>query len=191
VTTTLVLGGARSGKSRHAESLLTGQSGVHYLAPGPLPDREVDPEWADRVAAHQDRRPAEWRTVETTNLTGAIIAARGPALVDCLSTWVASVIDDIDAWDDPARAAKHLESRTAELLVAWTSVPYDLVAVSNEVGMAVVPATASGRHFRDELGRLNSSLSAASERVHLVLAGRVMDLSALPVVAGGQGFADA
>ncbi|WP_152186860.1 bifunctional adenosylcobinamide kinase/adenosylcobinamide-phosphate guanylyltransferase [Segeticoccus rhizosphaerae] len=190
MTTTLVLGGARSGKSRHAESLLTGQSGVHYLAPGPLPNREVDPEWADRVAAHRDRRPAGWRTVETTNLSGAIIAARGPVLVDCLSTWVASLIDDIGAWDDPA-ATKHLESRTAEFLVAWTSVPYDLVAVSNEVGMAVVPATASGRLFRDGLGRVNAAVSAASDQVHLVIAGRVMDLSSLPVVADVSGFADA
>ena len=183
MTTTLVLGGARSGKSRHAERLLRGQTGVSYVAPGPVPDAAADAEWADRVAAHRDRRPADWRTVATTNLTAAISGARGPVLVDCLATWVAAVIDTVGAWDDPARASEHLHSRTAELLVAWTSVGYDLVAVSNEVGMAVVPGTASGRLFRDELGRQNCAISAASDRVHLVVAGRVVDLSAMPLIA--------
>ncbi len=186
MTTTLVLGGARSGKSRHAESLLHGQAGVHYVAPGPVPDPAADPEWADRVAAHRDQRPSSWQTVETSNVTRAIIGARGPVLVDCLSTWVAAVIDEIHGWDDPRRSAKELESRTAELLVAWTSVPYDLVAVSNEVGMAVVPETASGRLFRDELGRVNAAVSAASDRVHLILAGRVVDLSSMPVVGASR-----
>ena len=180
MSTTLILGGARSGKSRHAEQLLAGRDGVTFVAPGPAPDG--DAEWAARIAQHQQRRPSGWHTVETPNITGAIIQARGPVLIDCLGTWLTRLIDDIDAWADPARASEHVRSRTAELLVAWEAVCNDLVAVSNEVGMSVVPDSASGRLFRDELGRVNAAVSAASKQVHLVVAGRVMDLSDWPVV---------
>jgi adenosylcobinamide kinase / adenosylcobinamide-phosphate guanylyltransferase len=181
VTTTLVLGGARSGKSRYAEQLLRSREGVVYVAPGPLPDAG-DLEWADRVAAHRSRRPGSWRTVETDDLAGVLRAATTPVLVDCLATWLTSVVDAIGAWDDRERASACVGARTRELLEAWSRATVDVVAVTNEVGMAVVPATASGRLFRDELGRLNAAVSAVSDRVVLVVAGRVMDLSGCPVV---------
>jgi adenosylcobinamide kinase / adenosylcobinamide-phosphate guanylyltransferase len=182
MSVTLVLGGARSGKSRYAESLLRSRPAVTYVAPGPVPDGS-DPEWAARIALHRARRPAWWTTIETTDLAEVIRAAREPVLIDCLSTWLTRLVDDIDGWQDPERAASQLESETARLLDALGSAKADIVLVSNEVGWSVVPATASGRMFRDDLGRLNAAVSAASDHVALMVAGRVLDLSGCPVVA--------
>jgi adenosylcobinamide kinase/adenosylcobinamide-phosphate guanylyltransferase len=182
MSVTLVLGGARSGKSRYAESLLRSHPKVTYLAPGPVPDGS-DPEWAERIRAHQARRPAQWSTLETTELAAVIREAGRPVLIDCLSTWLTQLIDDIDAWQDRDRAASHLEKETTRLLEALAAATVDIVLVSNEVGWSVVPGTASGRMFRDDLGRLNAAVSGASDHVALVVAGRVLDLSACPVVA--------
>ena len=181
MSVTLVLGGARSGKSRYAESLVRGHPRVTYVAPGAVPDAS-DPEWAARVLVHQGRRPAGWTTRETTELAEVIGTADHPVLIDCLSTWLARMVDDIDAWDDRERAADHLEKETRRLLDALGSATVDVVLVTNEVGCSVVPSTASGRMFRDDLGRLNAAVSAASDRVVLVVAGRVLDLSGCPVV---------
>ena len=181
MSVTLVLGGARSGKSRYAESLLRAHPSVTYVAPGAVPDGS-DPEWAERVSRHQTRRPAGWSTAETTDLVGVIRAAAHPVLIDCLSTWTARLIDDIDAWQDRGRVASHLEKETARLLDALGSATVDVVLVTNEVGCSVVPGTASARMFRDDLGRLNAAISAASDHVALVVAGRVLDLSGCPVV---------
>jgi adenosylcobinamide kinase / adenosylcobinamide-phosphate guanylyltransferase len=182
MSVTLVLGGARSGKSRYAESLLIAHPTVTYVAPGAVPDGS-DPEWAERISRHQARRPASWSTSETTELADVIRAADHPVLVDCLSTWLARLIDGIDAWGDRGRAASHLEKETVRLLDALGAAMVDVVLVSNEVGLSVVPSTASGRMFRDDLGRLNAAVSAASDQVFLVVAGRVLDLSGCPVVA--------
>ena len=182
MSVTLVLGGARSGKSRYAESLLRAHPAVTYVAPGAVPDPS-DPEWVERISRHQARRPAHWSTVETTDLASVIRSARQPVLVDCLSTWLTRLIDDIDAWQDRARATSHLEVETVGLLDALGRATIDVVLVTNEVGCSVVPSTASGRMFRDDLGRLNAAVSAASDHVALVVAGRVLDLSGCPVVA--------
>ncbi|MBE3074632.1 MAG: bifunctional adenosylcobinamide kinase/adenosylcobinamide-phosphate guanylyltransferase [Actinobacteria bacterium] len=182
MSVTLVLGGARSGKSRYAESLLRSHPAVTYVAPGAAPDGS-DPEWAERVSLHQARRPPQWSTLETTDLAAVIRAAQHPVLVDCLSTWLTHLIDDIDAWQDHAGAASHLERETIRLLDALGSATVDVILVTNEVGCSVVPSTASGRMFRDELGRLNAAVSGASDHVALVVAGRVLDLSDCPVVA--------
>jgi Adenosyl cobinamide kinase/adenosyl cobinamide phosphate guanylyltransferase len=182
MSVTLVLGGARSGKSRYAESLMRSHPEVTYVAPGPVPDGS-DPEWAERILRHQARRPAQWTTLETTDLAAVVRAADRPVLIDCLSTWLTQLIDDIDAWQDRERATSRLEEETARLLDALGSAKVEIVLVSNEVGSSVVPGTASGRMFRDELGRLNAAVSAASDHVALVIAGRVLDLSDCPVVA--------
>jgi adenosylcobinamide kinase/adenosylcobinamide-phosphate guanylyltransferase len=181
MSVTLVLGGARSGKSRYAESLLREHPMVTYVAPGAVPDGS-DPEWAERISRHQARRPAGWTTMETTDLAGVIRAADHPVLVDCLSTWLTRLIDDIDAWQDRERAACHLGKETLRLLDALGSATADVVLVTNEVGCSVVPGTASGRMFRDDLGWLNAAVSAASDHVALVVAGRVLNLSGCPVV---------
>lgn len=182
MSVTLVLGGARSGKSRYAESLLRSRPAVTYVAPGPVPDAS-DPEWAARIALHQARRPAHWTTRETTELAAVIRAAHDPILIDCLSTWVTRLVDDIDGWLDPERAASHLQEETTRLLDALGEATADVVLVSNEVGWSVVPATESGRMFRDDLGRLNAAVSSASDHVVLMVAGRVLDLSGCQVVA--------
>lgn len=182
MSVTLVLGGARSGKSRYAESLLRSHPRVIYVAPGPVPDSS-DPEWTERIARHRARRPPKWTTVETTDLVSVIQTAKDPVLIDCLSTWLTRLVDDIDAWQDPGRASAHLEKETARLLDALRTAVAEIVLVSNEVGLSVVPGTASGRMFRDDLGRLNAAVSGASDHVILAVAGRVLDLSGCPVVA--------
>jgi adenosylcobinamide kinase/adenosylcobinamide-phosphate guanylyltransferase len=182
MSVTLVLGGARSGKSRYAESLFGSQQNVIYVAPGTVPDGS-DPEWAQRISLHKDRRPSQWTTVETSDLATVIEQAEHPVLIDCLSTWVTRLVDDIDGWQDPSRTASHLEAETSRLLDALGSATVEIVLVTSEVGLSIVPDTASGRHFRDDLGRLNAAVSAASDHVVLVVAGRVLDLSECPVVA--------
>lgn len=174
---TLVTGGVRSGKSRTAEALLAGVEAVIYLAPGPVPDRAVDPEWADRVAAHRRRRPRGWTTVETSDVAAAIRAAEGAVLLDCLGTWVTAVIDALGTWDEPyARWRHRFEPRVDDLVNAWAAAPGPLVAVTNEVGLGVVPEHRSGRLFRDLLGTVNQRVAAASDDVLLVVAGRVLRL---------------
>ncbi|WP_052593382.1 bifunctional adenosylcobinamide kinase/adenosylcobinamide-phosphate guanylyltransferase [Luteipulveratus mongoliensis] len=181
MTTTLVLGGTRSGKSRYAESLLDHEAEVTYVATGPQPD-EDDRDWQARVDEHRSRRPQTWTTVESSDVTRAIIGARSPVLVDCLGNWVTGTFDDAKVWEDRDKALRIMAERTAELSALWMNAPYDVVAVTNEVGMSVVPDTASGRLFQEALGRVNATISAVTDQVHLVLAGRVMDLSTLPTV---------
>jgi len=174
---TLVTGGVRSGKSRKAESLLAEEISVTYLAPGPLPDPLTDPEWAERVAEHQARRPANWTTVETTDLAAALTACQGAALLDCLGTWVSAVVDELDGWaHPPGQWRPRFDARLDALVTAWSDAQGPLVAVTNEVGMGVVPEHRSGRVFRDLLGTVNQRVAAVSEQVLLVVAGRVLRL---------------
>jgi adenosylcobinamide kinase / adenosylcobinamide-phosphate guanylyltransferase len=173
---TLVLGGARSGKSLYAEALLADKDSVRYVATaGPRPD---DPEWTQRVAVHRARRPASWSTLETADIAGVLRAAQAGdvVLVDCLTLWLTAVLDEAHAWDDPAKAEVVVDAATTDLLAAWRVTRALVVAVSNEVGQGVVPATASGRLFRDALGRLNAAVAAASEDVILLVAGRPLVL---------------
>jgi adenosylcobinamide kinase/adenosylcobinamide-phosphate guanylyltransferase len=171
----LILGGVRSGKSRHAEGLFDRHPEVVYVAPG-LPANDDDPEWAARVAAHQARRPANWRTVETTDLARTLRKASRPLLIDCLGTWVSRVLDEIGAWQQTEGWEHRLDERLEDFLAAWDEAHVPIVAVSNEVGNGVVPATVSGRLFRDVLGALNTRVAAQSDSVRLVVAGRVLTL---------------
>jgi adenosylcobinamide kinase/adenosylcobinamide-phosphate guanylyltransferase len=159
----LVMGGARSGKSERAELRLAGEPEVTYVATGP--SGAGDPDWAARVAAHRARRPAWWRTVETTDLARVLGPARGAVLIDGIGTWLAAVLQE-----------GTLARRAEELLAAWRQAQAYVVAVSDETGLGVVPGTPAGRAFRDELGRLNQALAAESEEAELVIAGRVLPL---------------
>jgi len=170
----LVLGGARSGKSVTAERMLSGRAPVDYVACGMPVDEDADPAWAERVRSHRERRPAHWATRETLDLEGVLDSADGaavPVLVDCLSTWLAGVMDECGLWTGAAGADKELADRVDGLLHAWRSTRRVVVAVSNEVGSGVVPATASGVRYRDELGRLNALIAAECEQVWLCTAG--------------------
>jgi adenosylcobinamide kinase/adenosylcobinamide-phosphate guanylyltransferase len=173
----LVLGGARSGKSATAERLLAGRDQVDYVATGAVPDAS-DPEWAARVATHRERRPPHWATLETRDLEGVLAApdlsARQlatPVLVDCLSTWLAGVMDECGLWSAAPGADQALATRLDGLLDAWRATRRTVVAVSSEVGSGVVPATASGARYRDELGLLNTRVAAQGQQVWLCTAG--------------------
>ncbi|MCX4525520.1 MULTISPECIES: bifunctional adenosylcobinamide kinase/adenosylcobinamide-phosphate guanylyltransferase [unclassified Streptomyces] len=174
---TLVLGGARSGKSYEAERRMAGFPEVVYVATGG--SRDGDAEWAARVGLHRERRPASWRTVETCELAPLLAEGGPPLLIDCLALWLTDAMDRAGAWDDAVWAAtgrKDLAERVAELVAAVRATRRTVVAVSNEVGSGVVPATASGRRFRDELGRLNNAVAAECEHVLLVVAGQSLVL---------------
>lgn len=167
-TRTLVLGGARSGKSGHAEALLAAEPAVTYVATAAA--RPGDAEWQERVRLHQVRRPAGWHTEEDGDLPALLTASTGPVLVDCISLWLTGVLDACGCWDDPAGLPKARDS-CDELLGAWSATRARTVLVSSEVGWGVVPGTSSGRLFRDELGRLNAALAATADEVVLVVAG--------------------
>ncbi|MGY1591086.1 bifunctional adenosylcobinamide kinase/adenosylcobinamide-phosphate guanylyltransferase [Geodermatophilus sp. SYSU D00708] len=163
----LVLGGSRSGKSAHAEHLVAGADAVTYLATSPpVPD---DAEWAARVAAHRARRPASWTTVETT-APGDLVRP-GTVLVDSVTTWVAALMDEAGVWTDAPGAAARLAGGCDALVDAWTTTPAHVVAVSDEVGLGVVPETRSGRLFRDTLGAVNQRLAGTADEVWFVVAG--------------------
>jgi adenosylcobinamide kinase / adenosylcobinamide-phosphate guanylyltransferase len=165
-----VLGGARSGKSTYAEQRLCRVREVDYVACGPVPGA-ADPEWADRVARHRARRPASWRTVETLDLAAVLSRPGPPVLVDCLTTWLAGTMDACGVWSAGPDADARLAAAVDGVVDAWAGTRRAVTAVSNEVGSGVVPATASGRRFRDELGALNARVAAAADRVWLLTAG--------------------
>ncbi|WP_338695811.1 bifunctional adenosylcobinamide kinase/adenosylcobinamide-phosphate guanylyltransferase [Streptomyces sp. Q6] len=176
---TLVLGGARSGKSVEAERRLEAFPDVLYVATGGT--RGGDGEWAQRVALHRERRPGSWRTAETCDLVPLLDDARdrAPLLIDCLSLWLTYAMDEVGAWDDAEWAGggeKALRAKVAELVDAVRRTRRTVVAVSNEVGSGIVPATASGRRYRDELGRLNAAFAGECEQVLLVVAGTALAL---------------
>jgi adenosylcobinamide kinase/adenosylcobinamide-phosphate guanylyltransferase len=166
---TLVLGGARSGKSRHAESIVaTVPPPWIYVATGEARDDEM----ATRIAAHRARRGAEWRTIEAPrDIAGVLVdaPAGGAVLVDCLTLWLSNLMladADIDAECD----------RLDDALARATR---PVVLVSNEVGFGIVPDNALARSFRDAQGRLNQRVAAQADRVVLMVAG-------LPLVVKGQ-----
>lgn len=174
---TLVLGGARSGKSVEAERILADQAEVHYLATSYPPGD--DPEWVERVDLHQRRRPENWTTIETLDLVKHLSADGPPLLIDCLTLWLTRVMDRHDGWDDDVWAAggeAAVRAEMAELADAWATTRRRVVAVSNEVGQGVVPNGAGSRRFRDEMGRLNSAIAARTEDVRWCIAGKVQRL---------------
>lgn len=160
---TLVLGGARSGKSAVAEALVarTGDA-VTYLATTVADPGDAD--LAERIAAHVERRPVAWTTVEVAGpaLSDVLATTTGTVLVDGLGAWVASS-DDLVV-DAPGLCAA-LAQRCGHSVV-----------VSDEVGLGVHPATEVGRRFRDVLGLVNQAVAAVADEVLLVVAGRVLPL---------------
>jgi adenosylcobinamide kinase / adenosylcobinamide-phosphate guanylyltransferase len=167
----LVTGGARSGKSHHAESLVRGRVPVTYVATAPTyPD---DPEWVERISRHRHRRPPGWRLRETAQVADTLREAE-PAetvLVDCLTLWVTAAVDRADAWGDARAAESAVDEVLADLIDALGATQADVVLVTNEVGSGVAPATTSGGLFRDLLGRVNAAVGSACDDVVLVTAG--------------------
>lgn len=176
---TLVLGGTRSGKSSYAEAALRGRPDVTYVATGGTRDGDV--EWQARVDAHRARRSPSWSTLETTDVTAALAHGVGPVLVDCLALWLTAQLDDLDAWArlDAGEWATILDDgrhRIDALVAALRATPREVVLVSNEVGMSIVPMTPAGRLFSDLLGVLNLEVSSVCDRTVLMVAGRPLVL---------------
>jgi adenosylcobinamide kinase / adenosylcobinamide-phosphate guanylyltransferase len=171
---TLVLGGARSGKSALAEGLLAEDRPATYVATGRRDP--YDPEWSARIAEHIARRPLAWSTMEPTNLAAVLVEARPddpPLLVDDLATWLTTVLDETGGWDGDLTSARN---QCTQLIVAVRICRAELVLVSAEVGLGVIPSTRSGRLFRDELGALNAAVADHCTDVVLVVAGQALHL---------------
>jgi len=179
-STHLVLGGARSGKSRHAEALAAQFDSVVYIACARRDS--TDAEWMERIAAHRQRRPGHWRTEETTQLAAAIKDHQDEAaciLIDCLGTWVTALVDDADTWQDRSRATTVVMSACDALATAIGESRTSVVLVTNEVGSGVVPSSASGRLFRDLLGMVNLRVAQVCDKSTLMVAGRGIALADL------------
>ncbi|MFI7023633.1 bifunctional adenosylcobinamide kinase/adenosylcobinamide-phosphate guanylyltransferase [Micromonospora sp. NPDC049900] len=172
--TLLVLGGIRSGKSEFAESLVADAATVRYVATA-AGGGDDDAEWAARIAAHRERRPATWSTEETADdprrLADVLAAARPDEtlLVDDLGGWVTVLLD-------PAHQPADDTATVAELAAAVRDCPARLVLVSPEVGLSLVPTTPLGRAFTDALGAVNRAVADACDAVVLVVAGQPVRL---------------
>jgi adenosylcobinamide kinase / adenosylcobinamide-phosphate guanylyltransferase len=168
----LLLGGARSGKSRAAVDLALGsQREVVFVATATAGDDDM----AARIARHRGERPAQWRTIEAPlDLAGAIAAAADDSMVivDCVTLWVTNLLlADIDEFAIAERAAELAD------LLAGRAGPS--VVVSNEVGLGVVPEYELGRRFRDALGRANIAFANRAVRSAMLIAGRALPLRSL------------
>lgn len=150
------------------------------MATGPDEVSEPDPDWAERLRLHRERGRAAWNVVETLDVAAALKEERGAVLVDCLGTWVTRFVDTRALWEAPgAHVHAAVEAATDDLVGALRSrETHDgpAVLVTNEVGLGVVPSHRSGALFRDLLGTVNRRVAAEVAEVHLVVAGRVLQL---------------
>ena len=157
---TFVLGGARSGKSRYAESLITALPPPWiYVATAEAGDDEM----AERIKSHRERRGVQWRTVEAPRELAKALSAcgDGPVLIDCLTLWLSNLM----------LAEANIEEETAQLEKTLVAAHGPVVLVANEVGSGIVPSYPLGRRFRDLQGILNQRIAARAERVILMVAG--------------------
>jgi adenosylcobinamide kinase/adenosylcobinamide-phosphate guanylyltransferase len=172
MTSVLVIGGARSGKSRYAEArleALPGDAALAYIATA----QPLDTEMAERIAHHRARRGPRWHTMEAPlDLPAAIARAQGGAdavLVDCLTLWLTNVM-----------LADHDVACAAEALIdALQRCTCPIVLIANEVGLGIVPDNALARRFRDHAGWLNQKLAVVADEVVLVAAGLPLHLKTL------------
>jgi adenosylcobinamide kinase / adenosylcobinamide-phosphate guanylyltransferase len=158
---TLILGGARSGKSAYAEALVTAVGDGLYLATAEAGDAEM----TERIRAHRARRGDRWTTVEepldlSGNLSRHARPGR-PILVDCLTLWLSNLLG----------AGMDIDEETAHLSEALAGLAGPVLLVANEVGLGIVPDTPLGRAFRDHAGRLNQRVAGVADRVVFVAAG--------------------
>ena len=177
----LILGGARSGKSTYAEQCALKFQDVTYVATGGT--RADDAEWMARVALHQERRPPHWSTLESTDLVSAISNATTPLLIDCLTMWLTTKLDEADAWNEDETAHTQAMQRVNAEIDALVHVveqsPVELILVSNEVGQGIVPDSVSGRLFRDLMGIVNTRISEVVTDAVFVIAGKALPLQAI------------
>ncbi len=177
---TLILGGARSGKSAYAEQLAAQHEGaVLYVATAQAWDEDM----ASRIAVHQAQRPNHWRTLEAPTDVGQAIRTAPPAdviLIDCLTLLASNVIAPLDT-SEQAVADRALQAEIDALCEAVATAPKaHWIVVSNEVGLGIVPAYPLGRLYRDALGRANQRLAAIADEVFFMVAGLPMAVKAHP-----------
>jgi len=172
VPVTLILGGARSGKSRRAESLVNAiDTHPVYVATAPL--IQGDAEWLARIQRHKEERPGCWQVIEEEVALLSVLSEHAVAgravLVDCLTLWLSNLMF----------AGKDCEVEVARLCELLPTLSGHVVLVANEVGMGLVPESPEGRAFRDAQGRMNQKIAAVADRVEFVAAG-------LPVCLKGE-----
>ena len=166
----LVTGGARSGKSRHAEALIGDSSQVLYIATSQI----LDDEMAARIEHHRQSRVERWQHLD--ELIHADINPNEVVLLECVTTMVTNLLFDYggdkdpDEWDYQAME-QAINAEIQSLIAACQRCPAKVVLVTNEVGMGIVPESRLARHFRDIAGRVNQQLAAAANEVWLVVSG--------------------
>ncbi len=172
----LITGGARSGKSRHAERLAASSERVLYIATSKIFDEEM----ATRIQHHRDSRPPHWRTVEQYRDLNSVIGAENDPqqaiLLECITTLITNVMFDAagdapeEEWDF-ASIEQQINQQIDLLLVACAASPAPVYLVTNEVGMGIVPENRLARHFRDIAGRVNQRLAHQAQEVWLLVSG--------------------
>ena len=173
---TLVIGGARSGKSAFAEKLAAQHERVLFVATA----EALDDEMRQRIENHQRSRPETWRTLEEPRDVTEVIVnfdlAYDVLLFDCLTLWVSNLLLDMEEGTD---AEQHIAAEAERLLAAYEASAAEWVVVTNEVGEGVVPPTVLGRAFQDALGRVNQLFAARADRVYQMTAGLALDIKAM------------
>ena len=168
---TLVLGGARSGKSRYAQRAAEAAAASSGAKPIAVVTAQIyDDEMAERVTNHREERGDVWDTIEAPLILPQAIAALKDddvAVIDCMTLWLTNMM----------LADKDIGQQTRELLTALTSTQAEIWVVSNEVGWGIVPDNALARRFRDEAGRLNQALAESAAHTVLIVAGMKLDLT--------------
>lgn len=180
---TLIIGGARSGKSAFAEKLAARHERVLFVATA----EALDDEMRQRIAKHQDNRPATWHTLEEPRAVAEVITSTDVAhnvlLLDCLTLWVSNLLLDME---EQSGAEQHITAEAERLLAAYEASDAEWIVVTNDVGGGVVPPTVLGRAFQDALGRVNQLFAARADKVYQMTAGIALDLKTL----GGAPYKD-
>lgn len=172
----LILGGARSGKSAFAEHLASQAERVLFVATA----QALDASMQVRIAAHRERRPLEWSTVEEpldlARVVPSALEGHDTCLVDCLTLWVSNLL--LAKESHPKAEAEILE-QVHGLLEAYEESSATWIVVSNEVGLGVVPPTELGSKYRDVLGRVNQAVASRADKVYLMVAGLALEMKSL------------
>ena len=181
----LVTGGARSGKSDFTQELARelAQDDVLFVATAEPGDEDM----ARRIVAHRQSRPAAWRTVEAPRMVGAAIQKAAPAkviVVDCLTLLVSNVLLSLGEEPDGEAANRAVQDEIRGLIGASNSTQANMIVVTNEVGLGIVPVNSLARLYRDLLGRANATLAQHAEKVYLLVAGLPLEIKSLALPRG-------
>lgn len=173
----LILGGARSGKSSKATEIARAHDKVIYLATGVPTDEEME----NRIARHKQDRPDSWKTIEEPVEVGEVLerlesdSFSGAVILDCLGFWLSNTMRE-EKLEEPGELEDFVQLKVTEELGRARKADFELLVVSNEVGMGVIPESSAGRKFRDALGRANQAVGRLADKVYLMVAGLPLQL---------------